>query len=106
MILGVLTVQALRCLDLFGIDGDLVMALYVSRGILAAIEQLLQFHPCDSPDVQGMLDKVRTSCNFEQESMKKAFKPPNPPPRAPTFEELQQYIDEQNTISEISYDFI
>ncbi|TIB87593.1 hypothetical protein E3Q19_03571 [Wallemia mellicola] len=101
MILGVLTVQALRCLDLYGIDGDLVMALYVSRGILAAIEQLLHFHPCDSPDVQRMLDKVRNSCNFEHESMKKAFKPPNPPPHPPTFEELQQYIVEHNTISEM-----
>lgn len=96
MILGVLSVQALRCLDVFGLDPDLVLSLYVARGILGAIEQLLQYHPCEAPDVQSTLDKIRNSCNFEAESFKRVFKPPHPPPHPPTVEELERYIDEQN----------
>ncbi|TIA87396.1 hypothetical protein E3P81_03960 [Wallemia ichthyophaga] len=96
MILGVLSVQALRCLDLFGLDSDLVLALYVARGILGAIEQLLEYHPCDAPAVQITLEKIRNSCNFESESVKRAFKPPHPPPHPPTVEELEKYMEEHN----------
>ncbi|TIA85891.1 hypothetical protein E3P99_03866 [Wallemia hederae] len=103
MILGVLSVQALRCLDVFGLDQDLVLSLYVSRGILGAIEQLLHHHPCDAPDVQRTLNKIREASNFEAESIKRQFKPPNPPPHPPTVEELEQYIDEQGVSDHVSF---
>lgn len=92
MIFGVLSIQALRCLDLYELDKNIVGALKVAQGVLSAIEQVLYYHPCSSRDIKAVLHKIKRY-NFEEESIKHSFAPDVPQPGTPTVEELSRYLD-------------
>lgn len=93
MIFGVLSVQALRCINLYQLDHALIRALYISQRILSAIERLLQYHPCDCTDAQLVLDKIKKGSDFDHNQLF-AFKPDIPPPMHP--DTLLHYLTNDN----------
>lgn len=87
VIFGALSVQALRCLDIFDLDRDFVSALRISGLMTDAVEGILYFHPCGSAEIQALLQKLRLN-NFEEECIRQSNKPEAPEPALPTVDEF------------------
>ncbi|TIA88158.1 hypothetical protein E3P81_03635 [Wallemia ichthyophaga] len=84
VIFGALSVQALRCLDIFELDRDVVGALRISGSMTDAVQSILYFHPCQSTEIEALLRKLRL-INFEEECIRQSNKPQHPePPRPPS----------------------
>ncbi|TIA85705.1 hypothetical protein E3P99_03909 [Wallemia hederae] len=87
VIFGALAVQALRCLDIFELDKDVVTALRTSTTMTDAVETILYHHPCGSTEIQAVLQKLRSN-NYEEESIRRCYKPESIEPPPPTIDEL------------------